>query len=475
MAKKLAEIANFQSKLEEFAAFTEAVFQGNNESYKEQLFSKVGHFFRKRIDSCLPTWKLAFPIKRAEKETVKIDLPNELWIKILGFMKTCYVLKNFALTCKRFHNLSLDPSIIKSLYLSRIDEFDLQYVTKVIKRSKFMAKIKINQCKFLPDILSTSLESSHKLKTVTIKLTSSEEFLNIDKILQKSGKNLEFLSLESPYGNRFKLTEATVTKLTSLKALDLKRSCTQLNSKTLIALAKNAKIESLNATVICDYETNLAFETFVKTMGKTLKNLSIVHSGIRDHEISWPKYLKMCQTLQNISIKNGSVPTLKGINELNNLKFLKLNNILDSDPTFSQEVSTLFEVLDLEAMEKLAIWNMNITLENFSTLANRQCPKLKDICFIDCEKLKLDEKAIGRMISNFPQLERIHMRDAVVDLTIEQLYQLMERMEQIGVVVGVGYGIRKQLEKYKRYHFPKSEKKHSRMVECVVCEGVMKN
>ena len=80
--EKPTEIANFQSKLKEFAVFAETVFQGTNQSYKRELLSKVGQFFCKQIDSCLSTWKSEFSNEAAKKENMDLSIVG--WIGVLG-------------------------------------------------------------------------------------------------------------------------------------------------------------------------------------------------------------------------------------------------------------------------------------------------------------------------------------------------------------------------------------------------------
>ena len=212
MAKEPVEVVNFQFKPKEFEANEEVP-----------------------------------PSKRAKKEPVHIDLPDELWIKILQFMKNYDVFKNFALTCKRFNTLSLDTGTIKYLDLIRVCELDRESVLKVLKRSKVMTKIEIHNCTLFADILSTSLKSSSRLKSVTIDCKNDKKQVKkINTVLEKFGKNLEVLSLG--VGGYFYITEAAIIKLTNLKILDL-HGDTQLTSKNLIALATNSKIESLTAIV----------------------------------------------------------------------------------------------------------------------------------------------------------------------------------------------------------------------------------
>ena len=45
------------------------------------------------------------------------DLPDELLLKIFGFLSTHDILQNIALVCRNFYRLSQDCCLIKELYL----------------------------------------------------------------------------------------------------------------------------------------------------------------------------------------------------------------------------------------------------------------------------------------------------------------------------------------------------------------------
>ena len=117
-------------------------------------------------------------------------------------------------------------------------------------------------------------------------------------------------------------------------------------------------------------------------------------------------------------------------------------------------------------MKELAICYMDISLEHLSILANRHCPNLKHICLLKCEKLTTDDSTLKRIISNAPQLKGIHIHGTTIDLTDEQVYQLME---QSGVTIGVGFQRGLQFQKYLKYHVPGSVKKYSHRIDCHLC------
>ena len=65
------------------------------------------------------------------------SVPDEIWLKILNYLDQKTIFANFALVCKRFHNLTLDSSAVKHLnfsYISTSDEFE--NCMKILKRYK---------------------------------------------------------------------------------------------------------------------------------------------------------------------------------------------------------------------------------------------------------------------------------------------------------------------------------------------------
>ena len=139
-----------------------------------------------------------------------------------------------------------------------------------------------------------------KLKFVYIKEYNQEEeyVTSINKILEDSGEKLEVLLLRG----YFTLTELTIKKMVNLKELYMDQSPSYLTSENLITLAQNCKLETLHTTVLCDANTNSAFEMFLQAMGGKMKDLNIRHDSYFGVLLSWTKYLSFCQSLENVHI-----------------------------------------------------------------------------------------------------------------------------------------------------------------------------
>ena len=86
--------------------------------------------------------------KKQKLDQTKIpQMPDEIWLKILNLMESQDIFANFALVCKRFHNLTLDSRAVKTINLIEIKTLE-QYESarKVLKQSKNLYKVKIRNC-----------------------------------------------------------------------------------------------------------------------------------------------------------------------------------------------------------------------------------------------------------------------------------------------------------------------------------------
>ena len=72
--------------------------------------------------------------------------PDEIWLKIIQYLPTKDVFRNFALICKRFNNLTQDSSTVKYLQLTAIDTWQkFENVSKLISITKYLVELKINK------------------------------------------------------------------------------------------------------------------------------------------------------------------------------------------------------------------------------------------------------------------------------------------------------------------------------------------
>ena len=159
--------------------------------------------------------------KKAKME--KLDLPNEIWHKIINLMSTKDIFQNFSLVCKRFNNLTLDTSSLKSITLkntSKMSVETMKNLKKVLQRSKKLQELELSEDRgFDPyAIFKCCFEACPQLKALTLSGYgwNFSVFSNSDFTWQTDVKHLT-LSKDEGLG----LGMYIASKLTNLRSLTL--------------------------------------------------------------------------------------------------------------------------------------------------------------------------------------------------------------------------------------------------------------
>ena len=207
-----------------------------------------------------------------------MDLPNEIWMKILDYLPTYDILKNFNLTCKQFHFLAINPSAIKSLQLKlekAKDKYQYQEITKVLKRSKTLNKFIVHGNGPVNHILSHALKSNH-LKTLEV--SSHQATLSKKNLEYVKNSSIEVLKLNSIY-----LNDDAMLKIGALKTLKSVRISTpydrNVNMSVLVQNFIDAKME-IEDLAFASSHTGIDIKAstlvnFLKERAGTLKKLKI--------------------------------------------------------------------------------------------------------------------------------------------------------------------------------------------------------
>ena len=147
-----------------FENFVQNVFDGDDESQKRYLFEKLKNLpemykpsrisvKRKAethamdiVDLTEETSVQIIPTKKLKVSPQSPRFPDEIWLKIIGFLETKDVFGGFALTCKHFNNLSKDTRAIKFLTLKRIKSKEhFEMAMEVAKNSKDLIEFRIDE------------------------------------------------------------------------------------------------------------------------------------------------------------------------------------------------------------------------------------------------------------------------------------------------------------------------------------------
>ena len=115
------------------------------------------------------------PNKKTKIER-KVELPNELWMKIMHFLTTEDILTSFAIVNKHFYDLTLSSGSIKYLSIKDIEnDFDFDKVIEVVNRSKGLKELSIIDCpEYWQRFVFRSIQASMSLHTLKISIDLKE-------------------------------------------------------------------------------------------------------------------------------------------------------------------------------------------------------------------------------------------------------------------------------------------------------------
>ena len=123
-------------------------------------------------------------------------LPDEVLLKIFGFLSTFDILRNVALVCKDFNRISKDSQLIKEISLTGCNSpirANYGELYDFIKNSQSLRKLRISQRADAEKLLSTALNSSKKIENLELEgCIMSEEMM--DEIIGL-GQNIQYLKL----------------------------------------------------------------------------------------------------------------------------------------------------------------------------------------------------------------------------------------------------------------------------------------
>ena len=142
--KMVALILNtndFEVALSNMEAFAKGIFSGQDETQRLKLFEKLQNLSQLYISGLKST-----PNKFQVESQRKMELPDEIWLKVIQYLPTNDMFENFALACKRLKNLTEDIRAVKYLQLCKINtDVKFEKALKVVKRSRGIKELKITK------------------------------------------------------------------------------------------------------------------------------------------------------------------------------------------------------------------------------------------------------------------------------------------------------------------------------------------
>ena len=440
----------FDVTIENFQRFAEEIFSpGGEDKFKGKLMEALDQIMKigKRLNiKRLPMANhndssLGKKIKLSKYRTM--DLPNEIWTKIIKFLPSKDVYGSLTLVSKRFQSLAIASGVLRIIDVSRLKR---NKKVKILKHFTTPMKLILNGSISQNDLNVISMTKN--LKSLSIRNSHFETFdmygydYDSSKELEMTGfeafkhSNLEHLELQGYVVDPDVMIE--ITKIKTLKTFKISNAKNYvIDPKVVNAFAQNEnQLENVefddvkNGDPALDYEVTLheqqsnelnkALNNLLEKKSLTLKSLKrITWDGICDSEIPLTN-LKLCQNLQEFCgiLQPHDIEILA---ELPRLQKLKLQNL--RNPKY------LLDHLDLGSLKYLALSGpitdgtillREIPKHNFPVL---QRLNLKDITY----KLSLiSEKFLSNLISNAPNLKSISFGNSKLPLSHQFMYNFLK-------------------------------------------------
>ena len=474
---------DFNKSVHDFEKFAREVFNGSNENEKTKLHKKLEEFmtfkdhYKKKHDS----EKLENILTQSRKRQIvspahlnskkkKLDplklfeLPNEIWLKIMSYLKTSDMFKRFNLVCKNFNSLSLDSRAIKHIEIREVENREHYHqAVSVLKRCKKLCEVDIYKCSYLMNFLSQTMKSSQglrKLKLQSMSL-SIKAFKNIE--IWQGLQRLELIKMEIDY-----TTLLEVTKIKTLKSLKIRdcnyRYSTKGTKTTYIkhfskALATNCnqfeelEIDDVDSIDLQEIATLKALKSFTFSHGsldaKQIKVLANLHKletiTLNFYDNDHPKAASELNDLfqkHMSSLKNIKIGIRRVESTVQQISTTFLDNLILCENLETVSVglsgfcnSDILKIFQLQSLKKLVLsgWyslprELRKNLTNNDLMANLeelqascnvfrtsdpqvifQLPKLKSLKLVDDPWVLTKNKRMVMNQMNCPLLERLFL------------------------------------------------------------------
>ena len=408
-----------------FQKFAKDIFDGNDENQKkallENLLDLVKYSEIARPVQSAKSMKRPLEVKDEVKnepfeENVakkpkhdpgrNVDVPYDIWLKIMNYLDTKDLFKNFNLACRKFNFMSMDSNAVKYLTLSSIKkETDFKMATKVIRRSKLLVEIKIDQCsKYWKTLMLEALKKP-KLKSIKIQNSTSDVAFPGDKV-KNLGGNLEHLDLQEVKFSDNILIE--IAKIKTLKSL----ANIWIGQNVLPTITEHCyQLESI--TIDATYGMKPVLDQFFQERGKTLKILTIHGAGgWSTKEENLLENINFCENLEYLSLIDfGRQITEETMIDLPKLKRLQMKRF--HAPV--NDIEYLFKNMNRSNLKEIFLENIfnsftRLDVRMVQTIATLDFPHLEHFFTRSNGNLDLvNQDSINAMVENCPNLKSIQL------------------------------------------------------------------
>ena len=294
---------DFNNTLNTIDKFVKEVLNGRNSFEEQKLSEKI-----------LQLNQLCYVSKKRNAESIlsKTDVtgnvPNEIWMKIIGYLKTEDVFLGFGQVCKRFNDLTHDPTAIKSFEFLNGDSIlstGIEKVLKILRRSKSLKRIVLDR--YADFFIEDAVFSNPQLKSVTLYGIQNDSFSKIVESLTKAKgiKHLEILNSYygyKPFDVKLLMNIADIKNLKTLR-LNLSMGIDADFIKKISVSCSNLETIELSNYEWKDPGMQIAFDKLFKERKETLKSFILLNCFSGDNvNCNILRNLCLCQNLEELSV-----------------------------------------------------------------------------------------------------------------------------------------------------------------------------
>ena len=435
---------DFETSLKSIGHFVQVVISDHDENKKIKLVDELQKLLEKASSST--------GINKGKLECERTELPNEIWTKVMNYLPTNDIFKNFGLVCKRFHSLT---SGVKHLSGKIFDEQMGEIVLKIMKHSRGLVALDLvikdqkYQMKFSETFIKGALNLCQKLKSLRIS-GDCELKMDVIEILKQFGPNLEHLAFKN-----VRTTEETfieISKLNFLKSLSLRSlyvenlsgNDLQIMTEVVQNLQLAPKLESIDFEFHSnDPEITNLYNQLINEKKDTLKKIGLIKAS-RQYSICHNLHGLHCDSFATIN-QCSNLEELSGklhIHEIQNLK-AKLKKLLTG------RINTLDEFYVFAQLNRINLEHIEIEMnsEGFTYFAQLEFPALRYL-MINLEhytdnQFSLKNEDLDNLLMNSPNLKALRFNRTPVVMSTKSKFEIFENK---GIIIGTNVNLQDDLE-----------------------------
>ena len=452
-----------------FGNLVKVVSSSNDENKKTKLVEQLNQFLEMASPLAAVTKRSNYfdskvSDKKIKLDSGRVDVPNEIWTKIMNYLPTNSIFNNFGLVCKRFHGLT---SGVK-YYQCKITHLNMMHtVLKIVKNSKAIIKLDFeivknwyseSDNKFAETFINESLNLCQNLKSLRI-YGNFEIKMNMIEILQKFGPQFQHLAFENNGIVAQVLIE--LCKLKYLKSLAMNVCPIIPNGPTYPAIYYN----TLTQTV----QNLITFATELESIDLKFENHCVLNPHITKiynqliyekkdllKKVGLTNTARIYTSCTNYSPSGSKCDSFESINECKNLEELsgylhphEFQNIQSKlKRLFTVIVSNYHELVTFSKINRTNLEHIEIVLEEelFAQFTKMHFPALKYL-MIELKnadyRISLKHKNLQNLVKNSPNLRAVRFKGKPYKLTKEFMLQIFETK---GIIISVNDGYQEDFE-----------------------------